>query len=282
MCRAVYSGYDAPVAAARLPLRRPFSSWPALPAAAVRLSRNGPIPLRGQILSVGEARPDGRRELSVKHEDIPGFMPAMSMAYFVKTPPCSTGWPRATSSPPRWCSTGGDIHLDAIKKTGHADLPPDSRPVKVMDVMEPGDEVPDDPLQDQAGADPQAVGLAGPGPGRHVRVHTMSIAGLLPADGSAVRRCCSAPSPRDPRLRDRAHLVSVSFDPAHDTADVIRAHAKARGADPQHVELPHGIAGRHRSVHVAIRRLHNRRQGRRRRASPTTCAPPSSIRRAGW
>ena len=34
-------------------------------------------------------------------------------------------------------------------------------------------------------------------------------------------------------LRDRAHLVSVSFDPARDTADVIRTHAKARGADPR-------------------------------------------------
>src|SRR3954462_5526071 len=43
-------------------------------------------PLTGQILSIGEARPDGRRELSVRHQDILGFMPAMSMAYFVKTP----------------------------------------------------------------------------------------------------------------------------------------------------------------------------------------------------
>ena len=37
----------------------------------------------------------------------------------------------------------------------------------------------------------------------------------------------------DPALRDRAHLVSVSFDPARDTVDVIREHAKARGADPR-------------------------------------------------
>jgi protein SCO1/2 len=37
----------------------------------------------------------------------------------------------------------------------------------------------------------------------------------------------------DAALRDRAHLVSISIDPAHDTADVIRAHAAARGADPR-------------------------------------------------
>ena len=37
----------------------------------------------------------------------------------------------------------------------------------------------------------------------------------------------------DPRLRDRVHLVSVSFDPAHDTPDVIATHAKNAGADPR-------------------------------------------------
>jgi protein SCO1/2 len=37
----------------------------------------------------------------------------------------------------------------------------------------------------------------------------------------------------DPRLRNRVHLASVSFDPTHDTPTVIAAHAKARGADPR-------------------------------------------------
>jgi protein SCO1/2 len=36
----------------------------------------------------------------------------------------------------------------------------------------------------------------------------------------------------DARLRARAHLVTVSFDPTYDTTEVIRRHAKARGADP--------------------------------------------------
>ena len=31
----------------------------------------------------------------------------------------------------------------------------------------------------------------------------------------------------------RAHLVSISFDPAHDTPAAITAHAKERGADPR-------------------------------------------------
>jgi cytochrome oxidase Cu insertion factor (SCO1/SenC/PrrC family) len=37
----------------------------------------------------------------------------------------------------------------------------------------------------------------------------------------------------DPSLRDRVHLASISFDPGHDTAEVIKAHATLRGADPR-------------------------------------------------
>src|SRR5207244_56765 len=36
----------------------------------------------------------------------------------------------------------------------------------------------------------------------------------------------------DARLAGRVHLVTVSFDPAHDTPAVIRRHAAAAGADP--------------------------------------------------
>jgi protein SCO1/2 len=37
----------------------------------------------------------------------------------------------------------------------------------------------------------------------------------------------------DARLRDRVHLVAITFDPEHDTPEVLRAHARARGADPR-------------------------------------------------
>jgi len=37
----------------------------------------------------------------------------------------------------------------------------------------------------------------------------------------------------DPALADRVHLLSISFDPDHDTPDVMKAHAGLRGADPR-------------------------------------------------
>lgn len=189
-------------------------------------------PIRGQILSIGEARSDGRRELSVKHEDIPGFMPAMSMAYFVKTPAMLDGLVPGDLFTATLVLKGGEIHLDAVKKTGHADLPADSRPVRAMEVMDPGDEVPDDEMQDQEGRTRKLSDWRGRALAVtfvYTRCPMPDFCPLMDRRFADLQRAIAA----DPALRDRAHLVSISFDPAHDTVDVIRAHARARGADPK-------------------------------------------------
>src|SRR4051812_36026576 len=108
-------------------------------------------PLMGQILSVGGTRFDGRRELSVRHGDIPGFMPAMSMAYSVKTPTLVERLTPGDLITATLVVEGTDVYLEAIVRTGHADLPPDARPVTAMNVMDAGETVPDTPLTDQEG-----------------------------------------------------------------------------------------------------------------------------------
>ena len=113
--------------------------------------------------------------------------------------------------------------------------------------MQPGDEVPDDPLQDLHGGGATALRLAGPGARRHVRVHAMSAARLLPADGSAVRRAVSAPSRRTRRC-DRVHLSRSASIPAHDTPAVIEAHAEAARRRPADVELPDRLAAGDRAL----------------------------------
>ena len=188
-------------------------------------------PLRGQILSIGETRSDGRRELSVKHEDIPGFMPAMSMAYFVKTPAMLDGLQPGDLFSATLVVNGADIHLEAVKKTGHADLPSDSRPVRVMELMEPGDEVPDDELVDQEGRTRKLSDWRGKFLAVtfvYTRCPLPDFCPLMDRRFADVQRAIAG----DARLRDRAHLVSVSVDPAHDTPEVIRTHAARRGADP--------------------------------------------------
>jgi protein SCO1/2 len=189
-------------------------------------------PIRGQILSVGQTLPNGRREVSVAHEDIPGFMPAMTMAYFVKTASLLDGLTPGDLFTATLVLTGGEVHLEAVKKTGHAPLPADAKPVKAMDVMEPGDEVPDEGLADQSGRTRKLSDWRGRALAVtfvYTRCPLPDFCPLLDRRFVDLQRAIQA----DPTLRDRAHLVSISFDPAHDTVAVIRAHAKSRGADPR-------------------------------------------------
>ena len=188
-------------------------------------------PLSGQILGIGETRPDGQRELSVTHGDIPGFMPAMSMAYFVKAPATLDGLTPGDLFTATLVVKGSGMYLESVKKTGHADLPPDARPVRIMEVMDPGDEVPDDGMQDQE----KRTRKLSDWRGRALAVTFVYTRCPLPDFCPAMDRRFAELQraiQADPALRARAHLVSISIDPAHDTGDVIRAHAAARGADP--------------------------------------------------
>ena len=230
MCRAVYSEAMHRASWLSVVCLAIFLSA-ALTACSRPAEPPRTYPIRGQILSVGETRADGRRELSVKHEDIPGFMPAMSMAYFVKNPSMLDGLAAGDLFTATLVLNGNDIYLDALKKTGQAELSPDSRPVRVMEVMNPGDQVPDAELVDQEGRTRKLSDWRGKSLAVtfvYTRCPLPDFCPLMDRRFADVQRAVAA----DPALRQRAHLVSISFDPAHDTPEVIRAHAKARGADP--------------------------------------------------
>jgi protein SCO1/2 len=191
------------------------------------------FPMKGQILAIAaEARPDGRREITVKHEDVPHFMPAMTMAYVVRQPALLDGLAPGDLFTATLVGTDGEYYLTDLKRTGHANLPPDARAVKILDVMQPGDEVPSDPLQDQTGATRTLADWRGRALAVtfvYTRCPLPDFCPLMDRRFGELQRAIRA----DARLRDRVHLVSVTFDPAHDTLAVIQAHARMRGADPE-------------------------------------------------
>jgi protein SCO1 len=188
-------------------------------------------PVKGQILSIAQARSDGRREVSQKHDDIPGFMPAKTMAYFVRKPSLLDGLAVGDLVTATLVLDGSDMYLDRVARIGHADVPAGAKPVKAMDVMEPGDTVPDDELRDQAGSPRKLSDWRGRALAVtfvYTRCPLPDFCPLMDRHFAELQRALTSES----RLRDRAHLVSVSFDPAHDTPAVIAAHARERGADP--------------------------------------------------
>jgi protein SCO1/2 len=161
---------------------------------ATGCTRQGPerreFQLKGQILSLGRELPNGWREVSVKHEDIPGFMPAMTMPYYVRDRKQLDGVAPGDLVSATLVLIGSEPYLDRVHKTGHAELPADAKAVKIMDVMAPGDEVPGDELRDQEG-----------------RRRSLSGAGLLSPHGPALcrraeghRRRAGAARSRPPRL----------------------------------------------------------------------------------
>src|SRR6266550_3162295 len=85
MCRADYSVVMVPFRPRLIVVVGLFGALNVLAGCKAEPART--YPLRGQILAFGDhGRPDGRRDVTVKHEDIPNFMPAMTMAYSVNQP----------------------------------------------------------------------------------------------------------------------------------------------------------------------------------------------------
>jgi len=183
--------------------------------------------LRGQIVAVDPAR----LEITVKHGDIKGFMPGMTMAFKVREASLMAG------------KTPGDLiratlvveeslgYLTAVDVTGHAPLtePPPAR--SAVDVLAPGDRAPDVRLVDQSGAERHLADWQGQVVAVtfiYTRCPLPDYCPLMDRHFAAIQREAAA----DPLLRDRLHLVSVTLDPSYDRPPVLREHASRAGARP--------------------------------------------------
>jgi protein SCO1/2 len=189
--------------------------------------------LKGQILAIGpsSSRP-GRVEMTVQHEDIPGFMPAMKMAYFLKEGTRAEGVAAGDLFTATLVVDGGELYVEDLHKTGHAPVPADARPIRIMDVMAPGDEVPGDALVDQSGATRHLADWRGRALAVtfvYTRCPVPDFCPLMDRHFAELQRRVAG----DATLRERVHLASISFDPRHDTPQTIAAHARERGADPR-------------------------------------------------
>lgn len=183
--------------------------------------------LRGQVLAVN---PD-RQEITVRHEDIRGFMPGMTMPFKVRDRRLLDGRAAGDLITATLVVRDTDAYLAAISRTGHAPLAEGPPAGPAPDLLGPGDEVPDVHLTDQAGAERRLSDWRG----RVVAVTFIYTRCPLPDFCPLMdRHFASAQKTlsEDPALRSGAHLVSVSFDPQYDTPEVLAAHASRIGADP--------------------------------------------------
>ena len=187
--------------------------------------------LTGQVLAVDLET----REILVKHDDIPGFMPAMTMPYLVKEVALIRDRVRGDLITATLTVEPDLAHLSAITKTGSAPVPADAAttiPAAAnVRVLNSGDRPPAVRLIDQ---DEKPLSLE-------------DFRGLATAITFIYTRCplpqfcplmdrrfaeTQALIAKDPQLQRRVGLLTISFDPKVDRAAVLRAHARTLGADP--------------------------------------------------
>ena len=201
-------------------------------AACGRATTDRSYQLTGQILVVKPAT----NEVLVKHEDIPGFMPAMTMPYVVHDPGLlkdrvAGDLIKAT------LVVGAELpYLSAITKTGSAPLPEDARttiPAAAgVRFLQAGDTVPDTPLIDQDGKPISLEDYRGSAVAVsfiYTRCPLAEFCPLIDRRFGEVQKLASG----DPALAGKVKLLSISFDPKFDRAEVLRAHARTVGADAQ-------------------------------------------------
>lgn len=187
--------------------------------------------VEGQILAV---RPE-QNEVLIKHGDIKGFMPAMTMPFKVRHSQLLEGKQPGDLVKATLTVNAAEGWLETLDKTGSAPLEASAAvpPAAFVVPVKPGDEAPDTPLTNQDG---QPITIPALSEGRHpvavtfiyIRCPLPQFCPLLDRRFAEVQRGVQA----DPALRGRARLLSVSFDPDADTPERLKAHAARLSADP--------------------------------------------------
>lgn len=182
--------------------------------------------LRGQVLAVDR----DRQQITVKHEDIQGFMPAMTMPFRVgDREQLSARVPGELIRATLVVATGR-AYLKDIERTGQAPLT-EATAVRAFDLLEPGQPVPDEPFVDQSGTPVRLSDWRGKAVAVtfiYTRCPLPDFCPLMDRHFASAQKAVAS----DPGLRNRVRLVSVSFDPDFDRPPVLKAHAQRAGADP--------------------------------------------------
>ena len=187
--------------------------------------------LQGQVLSIDSPR----KLVVVKHEEIKGFMPAMTMPYEVREEKLLGGLAPGDLINATLIVVSNGAYLSTITKVGSAPLekPPADAPMPSassgFELLKPGETVPEGAFLDQDGKKKTFSAFKG-----SLVVMTFiytkcplpTFCPLMDRHFAAMQKALK----EDPSLK-AVHLVTISFDPLTDTPAVLKKHAKTLDAD---------------------------------------------------
>jgi protein SCO1/2 len=178
--------------------------------------------LLGQVMAKDQAA----GQLTVKHDDIPGFMPAMTMPYRVKDPAAMQDVQPGDKIVADLISVSGakDYWLQSVRivdQSGRQTAKP-----AVKHALKVGEPVPDIPMINQDGKQIHLGDFKGKGVLITFIYTRCPMPAFCPRLSSQFARIHEdlAKTPGD---YDKTHLLTISFDPKYDTAPVLRKYGLA-------------------------------------------------------
>jgi protein SCO1/2 len=181
--------------------------------------------LQGQILAV---RPE-RHEVVIKHQDIKGLMPGMTMPFTVRDDALIADKKAGDLVTATLVVGETQAYLSTLTTTGHAAVP-EAAPAPPPDILEPGQPVKDATLVDQDNK-PRAFSTF---KGHRLAVTFIytrcplpDFCPLMDKHFAAVQKTIMS----TPALAD-VRLLTVTLDPEFDKPAILKAYARRREADP--------------------------------------------------
>ncbi len=175
----------------------------------------------------------GRQTIEIEHEDVPGFMPSMTMPFTVKNPEESAALRPGEAISFRLAVTEKEAWIDQITKIDAAKvkLPAKSQPAPKAETsarLREGDPMPDFQLTDQDG---KSISLA------TFRGHPFVLTFIFTR--CPIPNFCPLMSQNFEKLQraikeaaGETKLLSISFDPEFDTPQILKTYAEHEQADP--------------------------------------------------
>jgi len=189
--------------------------------------------LQGQILSMTA----DHREANVKHEDIKGLMPAMTMPYKVRDTKQFEGIVPGDLINATLVIVSNDAYLKDVKKVGNAPL--EQQPGRAsapaassgFELLKDGEPVPNVSFVNQDGQHVQFDSFKGDAVVVTFIYTKCPMPNFCPLMDQQFAKIQQKLKEKDNELK--VHLLSVSFDPLEDTPPVLKKHARDLGADPR-------------------------------------------------
>jgi protein SCO1 len=186
--------------------------------------------LQGQVLSV---EPDHRQAV-IRHEEIKGFMSAMTMPYDVKDPKEYENVAPGDLVTATLIVEPTKAYLEKVKKVGNAPLaiadggglPP---AVSGFELIKTGAPVPDQTFVDQDGKAVTLDSFRGDAVVVTFMYTECPMPTMCPLMDQNFAKIQAKLKEQNNMLK--THLLSVSFDPQVDTPAVLKKHAESLGAD---------------------------------------------------